>query len=353
MSTDVRTNPLVRVRPARQLDPPSLVIEIPQTRSQLRVGNYRLCSVLAEVGQWTSAEAVAETIGDGLDLSPERAVSLTESLIEHGVLLTEDDDLSFSAPTGNQALHYHLWVHDYPFVDMSDIDEAVENDRERMAAYKEADPVPSSYRDYPTSRLIDLPEPANDAFDVSINEVLFDSDTDDGDGIDSLSVQSLSDVLYYVFGQTGTQTFPVQGDFPIKTSPSGGSRHPTECYVVCRDVVEVPTGIYHYSVRSHALETVRSDVPSEVESLSPNDAPVTLVLTSVVERNMWRYREPRTYRVLLHDIGHLLQTLRCVSMAHERLSSVVPSVQTRPASVESVLDLHPLVEPVIASVELK
>lgn len=350
MSTEVRTNPLVRIRTARRLDPPSLVLEVPQTRSQLRVANDRLCSVLERTCRWTPREDVVESISTELELPRESATSLTESLVEHRVFLTEDHDLPLSVGSNDYALRYHLWIHDYPFVDMSDMDEAVESDRERMAAYKEADSVPDVYRTYPTSRLLDLPDPTDDAFDSSVRNVLFGSDTGHDAGTDSLAVETLSDVLYYVFGQTGTQRFPVQGDFVVKTSPSGGSRHPTECYVVCRDVTGVPTGVYHYSVRSHALETIRSDVPPAVESTLGRDVPVSLVLTSVVERNMWRYREPRTYRVLLHDIGHLVQTLRYASTAHDRLSSVTRREPTRPDHLEAALGFDPLVEPVMTMV---
>jgi len=30
---------------------------------------------------------------------------------------------------------------------------------------------------------------------------------------------------------------------------------------------------------------------------------------------MWRYREPRSYRVVLHDVGHLAETASVVSHA--------------------------------------
>jgi SagB-type dehydrogenase family enzyme len=351
MSTRVRINPLVRVRPAHDLDPPSLVLEVPQTRSQLRVQDHRFCTALARVRQCTPRTDVAEYVREELGLPRELAESLTETLLDHQVLLPADADLPFSSAVDDHTLRYHLWIHDYPFVDMSDKDEAVENDRERMAAYEETEPVPDVCRHYPTSRLVDLPEPTNDGFDLPVGEVLFESG--EGGDADALSVATLSDVLFYVFGQIGIQEFPVQGDFLIKTSPSGGSRHPTECYVVCRDVLGVPDGIYHYSVRSHALETVRSEIPPAVESQPGNEAPVTLVLASVVERNMWRYREPRTYRVLLHDVGHLVQTLGYVSTAHERLSSATRLTPMQPNRIEEALALDQLVEPVITTVALK
>ena len=44
---------------------------------------------------------------------------------------------------------------------------------------------------------------------------------------------------------------------PLKTSPSGGARHPIECYVLVRKVPGLRAGLYHYDAARHQLERLR------------------------------------------------------------------------------------------------
>jgi hypothetical protein len=46
-----------------------------------------------------------------------------------------------------------------------------------------------------------------------------------------------------------------------------------------------------------------------------SDSPAlgAIVLTSVFERNMYRYREPRTFRTIHMDVGHILATIEMLS----------------------------------------
>jgi hypothetical protein len=45
------------------------------------------------------------------------------------------------------------------------------------------------------------------------------------------------------------------------------------------------------------------------EKNSDSSALGAIVLTSVFERNMYRYREPRTFRTFHMDVGHILATI--------------------------------------------
>ena len=48
------------------------------------------------------------------------------------------------------------------------------------------------------------------------------------------------------------QWIPTQfGRLPLKTSPSGGARHPIELYVCARNVKGLPAGLYHYAADVH------------------------------------------------------------------------------------------------------
>jgi len=101
---------------------------------------------------------------------------------------------------------------------------------------------------------------------------------------------------------------------PLKTSPSGGARHPIECYVLVRKVPGLPAGIYHYDAAGHQLERLRGQVSLDrIESYYPSSgyfaaANVHIFLTAVLSRQLWRYPYARAYRAALAEAGHVCQT---------------------------------------------
>jgi len=101
---------------------------------------------------------------------------------------------------------------------------------------------------------------------------------------------------------------------PLKTSPSGGARHPIECYVLARKVPGLPAGIYHYDAAGHQLERLRGRVSHDrIQSYYPSSgyfaaANVHIFLTAVSSRQLWRYPYARAYRAALAEAGHVCQT---------------------------------------------
>ena len=104
------------------------------------------------------------------------------------------------------------------------------------------------------------------------------------------------------------------GDVPLKTSPSGGARHPIECYVCVRRVTGVRPGLYHYAADVHALEKIRGgDMKDRLRVWFPHSeyfakAAFVVILTAVFERQLWRYPYARAYRAALAEAGHVCQT---------------------------------------------
>ncbi len=49
--------------------------------------------------------------------------------------------------------------------------------------------------------------------------------------------------------------------------------------------------------------------------LAPFTPQALIVVTAVFARNMYRYREPRTFRTVFMDVGHLLGTFEMVASA--------------------------------------
>jgi SagB-type dehydrogenase family enzyme len=106
---------------------------------------------------------------------------------------------------------------------------------------------------------------------------------------------------------------------PLKTSPSGGARHPIEVYVLARRVAGVPPGLYHYRPDRHRLALLRSGATvRQIRGYVPSQtyfgpAAALMLMTAVFERTQWKYDFPRAYRVVLAEAGHLCQTFCLVA----------------------------------------
>lgn len=101
----------------------------------------------------------------------------------------------------------------------------------------------------------------------------------------------------------------------LRPSPSGGSRHPFESYVVARRVQGLRPGVYHYLPLHHTLELVRALPewdPIVSDSLAGQahhaHASALVYWTCEAYRGEWRYSYV-SHRVMLMDVGHLCQNL--------------------------------------------
>ncbi len=112
---------------------------------------------------------------------------------------------------------------------------------------------------------------------------------------------------------------------PLKTSPSGGARHPVEAYVTVRHVEGLSAGLYHYHAGRHALERLgRAPSPARLKSYMPASghfvkASALVFFTAVLERQLWRYPYSRAYRAALIEAGHVCQTF-CLAATELRLA---------------------------------
>src|SRR5690606_23238396 len=134
-----------------------------------------------------------------------------------------------------------------------------------------------------------------------------------------LDAATLSCVLHRVFAAQATAEI-APGCFAVKkSSPSGGSLHATEAYLLLRNVEGVAPGLYHYHAGEHALEPIDLAEPETLPARALRfvagqhwfaDAPVQVVLAPRFRRSFWKYRNhDKAYRALVLDAGHLSQTL--------------------------------------------
>lgn len=221
------------------------------------------------------------------------------------------------------AFYFHLFTKDYPFLDYSEDGMAI--DRELMEAYGAASQRPPNTKSY-EAPVVPLSLPSKLGSSCYSQEdwnaiFLLQSRA----SAIPLTLETLSEILYYMAGKFGTKHWHGQGHFLFKHVPSGGARHPTEVYLISLGLENLSPGVYHYNVEQHGLDTIElcqdtaslldhtykaiPDLRRRVE-FPPS---IILLFSSIVERSMWRYRDSRSFRVILIDLGHIMSAFRMLA----------------------------------------
>jgi len=106
----------------------------------------------------------------------------------------------------------------------------------------------------------------------------------------------------------------------LRTAPSAGALYPVETYVAANRITELESGIYHYSVRSHALEQLKQgDFRGKVSAAALDqhmcgEAGAVFIWTGMFHRSTWKYQQ-RAYRYVYLDAGHIAQNLALAAQA--------------------------------------
>lgn len=97
--------------------------------------------------------------------------------------------------------------------------------------------------------------------------------------------------------------------------PSGGARHPLELYVVTRHDSENDYCSYWYDPITHELHLQKENISKRsIDSACFGkggvvSAEVFLAISCRWARHSWKYRYSRSYRMILLELGHLVQSL--------------------------------------------
>jgi SagB-type dehydrogenase family enzyme len=275
--------------------------------------------VIAGLLQRFDSYVPAEAAADWLGVVP-RAQELVERLVDQDALVVAGSwldrkerllEATWDWPPSVRHFHYaaqHVRYEEDPAAEAAS-----------LAALARAVPPPSPFKEYggdgaPLGGSFGEPEGA-------FWDVLRARRTRRAFRRQAISRRDLSAVLRWTWGQTRTVWDPDLGPYILRTSPSGGARHPIEVYPVVLRVEGVAPGVYHYSVQRHALEPLRrGEFEDLVVRLCANqvwvrDAAVVFFMTAVVTRSMWKYKQAQAYRVLQLDAGHLGQTFHLVCTA--------------------------------------
>ncbi len=172
-------------------------------------------------------------------------------------------------------------------------------------------PPPPPIKRYPRARTYDLPRVETSG---EFPQVLLTRRTWRQFGKRPLPLASLAALLGYTGGVHKWARTGSDERMPLKTSPSGGARHPIELYVWARRVAGLPAGLYHYGSDRHQLERIRSPrARVGIERYLPSQpwydgAAAIIFFSAVYERYLWKYTSARAYRATLIEAGHQCQT---------------------------------------------
>jgi SagB-type dehydrogenase family enzyme len=188
-------------------------------------------------------------------------------------------------------------------------------ERERLpAGYLDWRKKQGPYKVYPEAPRVELPAPER-AGGMPVWEAIGRRRSVRDFGRISLSAAGLSQLLWASQGVTR-----VRGEHALRTAPSAGALYPIETYLSIQLVEGMGQGIYHYSVREHELELLRSgDFRAAVAEAALDqgflaEAAVVFAWTAVFARSKWKYKE-RAYRYVYLDAGHIAQNVALAAVA--------------------------------------
>lgn len=292
------------------LDGPRLVVEDFLSHRRLEINEDAL-RLLRCFDRWrTTGEAASRLPG----YSPESIRRSAELLLRRGLLVARGTQqaarqatLARWKPWGLAATHFHFGTKDARFAE-------TEHEVSALAKRLTRRPMPSIYKDLPGPRL-KLPEPRARLAPASLGRALLARRTCREFLSRPLPRRLLEAVTVLGFGRLGLIDGGPYGTLLHRAAPSGGGRHPIECYVMALRVRGLERGLYHYSVRDNALVRLPGEASSDQVLRFTRgqawfaEAAAVFLLTAVFERTMWKYPTPRAYRVVLLDAAHACQNL--------------------------------------------
>lgn len=241
-----------------------------------------------EPGDKITIQAISDAMETGLD----RVNAVAELLVRERIIVSK----ASGCPYG-----YHVATRDYPFLDMSTGIQAFSEDAHIMRRYlDESDSRPSPYLDIdPSSEgmRIAIPRP----LDFSL-ESAYHSEFLRFVSLISLSFGEISKIWPFV-DQISRYS---QMMLLHKSVPSGGSRHPIELFIKVHKSPCLIPGMYHFNVRNNDLVLIEDREQAPRKHVTPRESTwyVEFFLAAAIERDMFRYRDPRSFRAVLVDAGH-------------------------------------------------
>jgi len=124
------------------------------------------------------------------------------------------------------------------------------------------------------------------------------------------SLDDIAQFLFFTAGVTRSKKFP-GGETFFRAAACTGALYEIELYLVCRELRDLPAGVYHFGAAEFGLRQLRAGdfrrvlVEATAKETAVAHSPVIVVCTGTYWRNAWKYRS-RTYRHFGWDNGTIL-----------------------------------------------
>jgi SagB-type dehydrogenase family enzyme len=268
-----------------------------------------VCAILHCCNSWRTFREINSCLGEYEEASVRRTL---EQLCKNGLLERSDHKrdtrvaaMESWAAWNPAAGFFHFSTKDTEFaVDQRGAFEELKRRAKR-------DPMPLALKSYAKAKRVKLPTVRKDGEFVT---VLKARRTWRKYGPGAVRIEALAQALELTFGIQGWVDVPGLGRAATKSSPSGGSLHPVEAYVLAQRVKGLKQGIYHYDPERHELEWLRKGIPRKALGRSLGSqwwfakGAFLVLMTAAFARTQWKYDFPRSYRTILIEAGHLCQT---------------------------------------------
>lgn len=239
-------------------------------------------------------------------------------LVGHGLL--ERSGKRSKGPSPRAMASWEKWNPAAGFFHFSTKDDSYGSDLDfllrRQQIRAKSSPMPPAVKRYPRATQVTLPAIQRSG---EFPQVLLARRTWRRFSSRPVELSALSTLLGLSFGVQWWVNLRKLGRVALKTSPSGGARHPMEIYVLARRVTGLRPGLYHYRADKHCLELLkRGASPRQIVGYLVGqkwwgNAAALILMTADFRRPQWKYESPRAYRTVLIDAGHLCQTFCLVA----------------------------------------
>jgi SagB-type dehydrogenase family enzyme len=314
-------------------------------------GPAAFCEIAAMCERWRPLGAIVKALSH---VPPEIVPKYVTRLVDAKILYRSDREqpaaerlMSQLAPWNPEAGFFHAATKDVPFVSPI-LAERFSDGSTRANGSSKAPAPPPPVKRYRGAKSIALPKPARDG---EFPEVLlarrtwrrFKTQPVKLDDL-SLLLDLTAGIQHWALNASGERS-------PLKTSPSGGARHPIDVYVLALRVDGLARGLYHYAADRHRLDRIRRGVPREgVVRYLPQqywyrDAAALVLFAASFDRLLYRYRYSRAYRAALVEAGHLCQTF-CLTATWRGLAPFC-SIALADSAIERDLGLDGIRESVL------
>jgi len=167
---------------------------------------------------------------------------------------------------------------------------------------------PEPYKHYPNNQKIKLPPPK------SLSKETLDVAIQNRGSIRDFSKKAITidQLSYILWASTGINR--KEYGFELRTAPSAGALYPIETYLVINNVENISQGVYHYNIKNHLLEEIKTgDFRTTISKAALDQtmcfyAAAVFIWTAIFNRSKCKYGE-RAYRYIYIDAGHIAENL--------------------------------------------